>query len=66
MSSNCPLHEAETLGRATQRITIPKPTTDRDQAVALDLRLSRPGSFNIKVTANGDLIGQRSFLLVTV
>src|SRR6185436_2424236 len=45
--------EAEaTLGRATQRINIPKPTTYHDQAVALDLKLSRPGSFNIKLKAN--------------
>jgi hypothetical protein len=58
--------EAEaTLGRATQRISLRKPTTYHDEAVALDLKLSRPGSFNVKLKANGDLIGQRAFVLVT-
>src|SRR4051812_23213382 len=58
--------EAEaTLGRATRRITLPKPTTYHDEAAPLELRVSSPGSYNVKLKANGDLIGQRAFLLVT-
>jgi hypothetical protein len=58
--------EAEAmLGRATQRITLRSPTTYHDEAVPLELKLSKPGSFNVKLKANGDLIGQRAFVLVT-
>jgi hypothetical protein len=54
-----------TLGRAMQRINLREPTTYHDEAVALDLKLGRPGLFNVKFKANEDLIGQRAFVLVT-
>jgi hypothetical protein len=58
--------EAEaTLGRARRRITLLKPATYHDETVPLELKLSAPGSFNVKLKANGDLIGQRAFVLVT-
>jgi hypothetical protein len=53
------------FGRATQRITLRKPTTYHDEAVAIQCILTTPGSYNVKLKANGDLIGQRAFVLVT-
>jgi hypothetical protein len=35
-----------------------------DEAAPVELRTSSPGSFNVKLRANGDLIGQRAFVLV--
>jgi hypothetical protein len=59
------LHKRLLPSEPTRRINRRKPTSYHDEAVALDLKLSRPGSFNVKLKANGDLTGQRSFLLVT-
>jgi hypothetical protein len=53
-----------TLGRATNRISLRSPIVVHEEAVPLGLSISQYGTYAVKLKANGDLVGQRTFTIL--